>query len=130
MFCAECGAELPDAARFCPQCGKRVGGPGRVPQPRWELCEVQIGSKTGWTRDQYWFDVVTTGSGGRRKLFSEVGLYNDLNDSSRAKNDQILAEVVAKLISDGWEPMPGVPFKPGIFSAASLPQFRRREQSG
>lgn len=24
MFCANCGAQVPDGTKFCPSCGKRV----------------------------------------------------------------------------------------------------------
>ena len=26
MFCIHCGGQLPDGARFCPSCGKKVAG--------------------------------------------------------------------------------------------------------
>ena len=38
MFCKNCGKEMRDDARFCPNCGAVNGGPavgpGRLPRPR------------------------------------------------------------------------------------------------
>ena len=49
MFCTDCGHQLPDAARYCPSCGRKV--PGAVAQPRAsqsfeDLC-VRVGAAAG-----------------------------------------------------------------------------------
>lgn len=38
-YCAKCGADLPEDARFCPACGAPVGPPERVPYEKYEKRE-------------------------------------------------------------------------------------------
>jgi len=38
-YCAKCGADLPEDAKFCPACGAPVGPPERVPYEKHEKRE-------------------------------------------------------------------------------------------
>lgn len=40
-YCAKCGADLPEDARFCPACGAPVGPPERVPYEKYEKREKE-----------------------------------------------------------------------------------------
>lgn len=49
MFCIHCGAKLPEQAKFCAQCGKKIELPETVQPPEaetdnsetiWETCEI------------------------------------------------------------------------------------------
>lgn len=38
-YCAKCGADIPEDAKFCPVCGAPVGPPERVPSEKYEKRE-------------------------------------------------------------------------------------------
>lgn len=40
-YCAKCGADLTEDARFCPACGAPVGPPERVPYEKYEKREKE-----------------------------------------------------------------------------------------
>lgn len=40
MFCENCGAQLKDGAKFCPQCGAKVGGDAPAAAPASNFAET------------------------------------------------------------------------------------------
>ena len=50
MFCSNCGKQIPDASRFCPECGTSVALDGPPPVP--PVPPVQVVDASVGTRDQ------------------------------------------------------------------------------
>ena len=118
MSCISCGHRLPDAARFCDQCGarqqttgERAGTPGpatwgapalplaQPPSASWEYCEV-ISIATG---SSFSFQAMSTGPMG----WDVVDQVSKMpHDEPSKTNQRFLTHLVTRLIAAGWEPQP------------------------
>ena len=97
MRCPQCGTELPDAARFCMQCGTPVASKEeeQVSEPELEMCEVKIESKQGTSSTEWRFVAEGVGPRGRYQVA--------ITDWSGKDPENDLDRLVDGLIQDGWE---------------------------
>jgi len=116
MYCWNCGTQLPDNANFCSKCGKQQK-PGEQPiepnlkEEKWETCEILFDSQyqlgRGWI---FWFWAKAIGPEGEYSAGSSgqllAGPIFDKPNSDNRETKMAHSELVAKLVSDGWEPVP------------------------
>jgi hypothetical protein len=110
MYCYNCGTELPDAASYCPVCGKGQTGEAREDRARWESCEIMARWKTGLISDAYHFEAEAIGPHGpyvaaRSREWKEIAHTPRWRvlDSANERAAEIVKELISDLIKDGWE---------------------------
>ena len=99
MSCISCGHPLPDAARFCDQCGTRQPTSTQPPSASWEYCEVTSIA----TGSAFSFQAMSTGPRGR-DVVAQVSKMP--HDEPSPTNQRFLTHLITRLIAAGWEPQP------------------------
>ena len=122
MFCASCGTQLPDEAKFCLKCGKPQSPDVRVEEPRWETCKVKWYSRTseaglllgmvGINREKGYYQGDAIGLRG-------VCVAGKTDVCSEKNSHELFQNLVKQLGQEGWEPT-------GDFDPHAIVSFRRR----
>ena len=129
MECRNCGAALPDEARFCPQCGVRVTvapagtqDPGAERASAWDYCEIRWWR--GYLKADFYAHVFTENGGGLDIARSPTFWWR--RDEQPAPVDAALVAhvtLVRALVDSGWEPF-------GEATPWYARRFRRRRVLG
>ena len=107
MFCVHCGSDLPDDVHVCLTCGTPQQSNLQPEQPPWETCEITwrtvrapVDGVAGW---KFW-----AGARGPRGQYNagESPLVPGNHPSTVPSDRHVLAELVAQLVHEGWEPLP------------------------
>jgi zinc ribbon protein len=114
VSCANCGAEYPDDARFCPQCGASIRGvalesPGVIaPRPGgrgpvWETCE--IGWWRGYVKAEFYALALHPELGEYEVARSRAFWSRRSAPPANKKGGAAKAHdaLVARLLAEGWE---------------------------
>jgi len=122
MHCTYCGKQIPDNANFCAHCGGALK-PDLQPESEgsWEYCQISWSGKwhsvrQWWTDVLFWADAIGKNrryNAGQSATFDLGHNFTRQADpplggtgSDREKSANAYNDLVAKLISDGWEPLP------------------------
>jgi hypothetical protein len=103
MTCTACGTDVPEAARFCPACGARLGG-SEAKSELWESCRISYED-----RGYYVFVALVSGPRGSYRLYeprlTALTVGNQGPASGNPATARSHADLVAILTLDGWEPL-------------------------
>lgn len=133
MYCPKCGSQLVASANYCHVCGTKVGS-AQTPTPEsanpiYEVCTITdvLIKVAGLFSFEHTWQLIAEANGPKGKYNASVsqefkaGARNfdilDGPDFHDGKAKQPLDQLVAALLSDGWEP---------VASSAFRPKFRRR----
>jgi len=103
--CIQCGNEIPQTAKFCPDCGTAQSGEREV--IRYETCTIQWHqpAEMHW-KTHYIFWAEAFGPNGKYNAGSSTYFTSLLSDMPRRNAKDTSAahdELVNKLLKDGWD---------------------------
>lgn len=104
MYCANCGTELPDGARFCVRCGAPAGSPAAPPAATDEQT-VQIRLWRGYVNAEFYAELADPDTGGLHVERSRAFRWRNDEPPPRDRDDVLDAYegLVAWLQALGWE---------------------------
>jgi hypothetical protein len=116
MFCSNCGKELTENTNFCPQCGKPQKTNVPIEEPKLEYCEIDWCWSSLLLGINYKFQFIAKAIGPSGQYItdkthempmSESGWITTVSEihESTAGISNGLRNLIAKLTSDGWEPV-------------------------
>jgi hypothetical protein len=113
VYCASCGTHLPDDANYCLKCGRPQREEVKGTAFRWETCTIDIAyTKRGFLTQKVKLWADATGPRGSYRVAEspdfEPYFGQPLWDekAQHSKVQQPLNELISKLLSEGWEPLP------------------------
>jgi len=109
MFCPQCGAQNPETANFCMQCGTALKNGVSSSSPSYEYCQILVEIEYGAFGDRLRCYAEATGPSGIRKFGHSRWFGKVFGDYSKKELDQLTdgKEKLAKeLLADGWEFLP------------------------
>lgn len=116
FYCTKCGAQLPDNANYCWQCGTPQQRPGTsaasdaaaVPEETCEIVCEKVGEKWGiYPRDIMQFRVVVYDQGGQRSIavspkFEVTAFQFEGPDRKNRWHRAAFEALAAQLMASGW----------------------------
>ena len=107
MICSNCGTQIPDTSNFCLKCGHSQKVETEFNEPKWETCEISVEENISPLDFMLLFNTerfVAKAIGPKGPyIAATTEFHRGLRVIGSKKSDQLLNEIITKLVEDGWE---------------------------